>query len=161
MNYDYADICGVSEAELHRYFDEEIYELGKTYGLSKSLFYEIIAEKYGQYHFCKESSDIYNPGNILRCLLKKSFFESNACSFDFTATTIKDLCDKIIQDDGVTINCIALRDSRDLGDYPISLLYRTGILSIKEYDKKYDIFHLGFPNNEIAYQISSKLKSIS
>ena len=157
MNYNYADICGISKADLLRYFDEEIYELGKTYGLSKAQCYEKIAEIYGQYHFCEESSDIYKPRNIIRCLIKKSFSESNnACSLDFTATTIKDLCDKIIQDDGVTINCSALRDSRDLGDYPISLLYRTGILTIKEYDKEYDIFHLGFPNNEIAYQLSSK-----
>lgn len=66
------------------------------------------------------------------------------------------LFDKSVKDHGVSVDCSTLRDYRDPGDYPISLLYRAGILTIKEYDKEYDILHLGFPNNEIAHQISSK-----
>lgn len=155
MHNDYADICGISEAEMHRYFDNDVYELGKTYRLSKAQCYERIAEMYGRYHFCENSIDVYNPYSVINCLLNKSFIDNNYLQLELATNLDKDLLDKIVQDNGIYINCSALRDSRDLGDHPLSLLYRTGILTIKEYDKEYDIFYLGFPNKGIMHHLSS------
>lgn len=153
MNHHYTDICGISEIELHRYFDDNVHELGKAYGLSKEQCYERIADMYGLYHFCENSLGIYNPGSIISCLPKKQFSKNNVCPLGATTTMSKALFDKLVQDNGVSVDCSALRDSRNLEAYPISLLYRTGILTIKEYDREYDVFHLGFPNNEVIHQL--------
>lgn len=149
MDNDYADICGISEAEMHRYFDNDVYELGKTYGLKKAQCYERIAEMYGRYRFCENSIYVHNPYYVIRSLLNKSFIDNNNLQLESTINLNKDLIDKIVQNNGIYSNCRALSDSRDLGDHPISLLYRTGILTIKDYDKEFDIFYLGFPNNKI------------
>lgn len=51
MSESYANICGITKEELRRDFDNEVSELGKTYGLSKEEYYERLAELYGGYHF--------------------------------------------------------------------------------------------------------------
>lgn len=115
MNDDYADICGISEAEIHRYFDNDVYELGKTYGLSKAQCYERIAEMYGRYRFSENSIDVYNPYGVIRSLLNESFIENNYLQLELNTNLAKNLIDKIVQDKGIFIHCSALRDSRDLG----------------------------------------------
>jgi len=36
-------------------------------------------------------------------------------------------------------------------DNPIPLIYQSGYLTIKEYDKRFKIYKLGFPNDEVRY----------
>ncbi|WP_154670772.1 ATP-binding protein, partial [Bacteroides mediterraneensis] len=61
----YAEICGISEAELHQYFDEDIHVLADKLGLSFEQTCEQLRVNYDGYHFCYKSVGMYNPFSLL------------------------------------------------------------------------------------------------
>ena len=73
---DYATICGITEAELHNCFDEEVNAFAQKLNVSKERMYELLKVKYDGYHFCNDSEDIYNPFSLLGALKSKTL--SNA-----------------------------------------------------------------------------------
>ena len=157
MSESYANICGITKEELRRDFDNEVSELGKTYGLNKEECHERLAELYGGYHFCEGSTDLFNTYCLIDSLQNRKFIES----MDYLPEIPEVLSDIIWtsihslqhENNRITLSCCALRDSRDLGEFPLSLSYRTGLLTIKEYDKEFNEYHLGFPNDEVMRHI--------
>ena len=71
----YVDLCGISEQDLHRYFDEGVQELGDANNLSKEACYAKLARFYDGYHFSMKSVGIYNPFSLLSTLDAKIFTE--------------------------------------------------------------------------------------
>nr|WP_253688151.1 MULTISPECIES: hypothetical protein [unclassified Treponema] len=45
----------------------------------------------------------------------------------------------------------ALRDYRPDMNNPIPILFQSGYLTIKDYDKEFQLYKLGFPNDEVKY----------
>lgn len=72
---DYVDICGISETELHEYFDESISELSSANEMSKEECYVKLKSMYDGYHFCEDSIGIYNPFSLLNTFQNKKFRE--------------------------------------------------------------------------------------
>ena len=72
---DYVDICGISETELHEYFDESISELSSANEMSKEECYAKLKSMYDGYHFCEDSIGIYNPFSLLNTFQNKKFRE--------------------------------------------------------------------------------------
>ena len=150
MDERYIDICGVSEAELLRDFDEDIRALalnnGQTYGQACAQ----LKEDYDGYHFCPDSPGIYNPFSLLNTFAKGRYgsywFETG------TPTYLVELLKKSDYDleqmsreetDSETL------DSIFTGDNPIPVIYQSGYLTIKKYDKEFGLYTLGFPNREV------------
>ena len=150
MDERYTDICGVSEAELLRDFDEDIRDLalnnGQTYGQACAQ----LKEDYDGYHFCPDSPGIYNPFSLLNTFAKGRYgsywFETG------TPTYLVELLKKSDYDleqmsreetDSETL------DSIFTGDNPIPVIYQSGYLTIKKYDKEFGLYTLGFPNREV------------
>ncbi len=44
-----------------------------------------------------------------------------------------------------------LQDYREDNPNPVPLFYQTGYLTIKNYDKEYEKYYLGYPNDEVRY----------
>ena len=61
----FADICGISEADLHEVFDESIKELGDANGLTYEETCQRLKDQYDGYHFCENSIGVYNPFSLL------------------------------------------------------------------------------------------------
>lgn len=148
----YNDICGISETELHEYFDEEIQAFADKLKVTKSECYTLLKEKYDGYSFCEDKMDgIYNPFSLLNALYSKKlndyWFETGTptllvkvikqTSFDLTSIT----------DQQVDSSLMANPDS--IFDNPVPLLYQTGYLTIKNYDAEWDLYDLKFPNLEV------------
>lgn len=148
----YNDICGISESELHQYFDEEIQAFAYKLKISKDECYGRLKEQYDGYRFSDEESEgIYNPFSLLNALYAKSmkdyWFETGTpsllvkviknTSFDLTS----------IADQQVGSTFLANPDS--IFDNPVPLLYQTGYLTIKDYDGDDNIYDLKFPNLEV------------
>ena len=64
----YAEICGISEAELHDNFDEGVEEVAAANGITKEQCYERLKKEYDGYHFCAGSVGLYNPFSLLNVL---------------------------------------------------------------------------------------------
>ena len=152
MVKDYADICGLSEKELHDNFDESVSELGDSNDLSKDESYLKLKKMYDGYHFTHNSVGVYNPFSLLNAFSDREFkeywFETG------TPTLLVNVMKKTSFDvttlsDNVVVSVEDLSGMQDIINRPIPLFFQTGYLTIKDYDKEFNIYTLGFPNDEV------------
>ncbi len=152
MHPAYAGICGVSEAELHQYFDECVDDLAQTNEMSKEECYAKLKDMYDGYHFSENSAGVYNPFSILNTfstnIFRDYWFETGTptllvnvmkqTSFDITTLS-----------DNVVATIGSLNGMQDIVNRPVPLFFQTGYLTIKSFDKEYKEYTLGFPNDEV------------
>ena len=53
--------------------------------------------------------------------------------------------------DGIETAASAFTEYRADRKNPIPLIYQSGYLTIKDYDKRFKMYRLGFPNDEVRY----------
>ena len=148
----YNDICGISETELHRYFDKEIGRLADDMELAKDECYIRLKKQYDGYRFCKKRKEgIFNPFSLLNALNSKDiadyWFATGTPSFlvKVIKKTPFDLTS--ITDQQVDSTLMANPDS--IFDNPVPLLFQSGYLTIKGYNADGDFYDLKFPNLEV------------
>ena len=152
MMPEYADICGITEQELVAYFDAGIQEMAKVNELSKQECYDKLRKMYDGYHFCQNAIGTYNPFSLLNALMDKDF---NAYWFKTgTPTLLVNVAKRTEFDittlsDNLVVSASALNGNLDIVNNPVPLFYQTGYLTIKDYDKEYREYRLGFPNEEV------------
>ena len=146
----YFDICGISEEELLRDFSDDIQELAAANGQTFEQTCERLKEDYDGYHFCPDSPGMYNPFSILNTFAKKTYgsywFETG------TPTYLVELLKKSdydLEEVSHVETDANILDSIFTDDNPIPVIYQSGYLTIKGYDKRFGIYTLGFPNREV------------
>ena len=149
-NPGYTDICGISEEELLRDFSDDIQELAAANGQTFEQTCERLKEDYDGYHFCPDSPGMYNPFSILNTFAKKTYgsywFETG------TPTYLVELLKKSnydLEEMSHVETDADILDSIFTDDNPIPVIYQSGYLTIKGYDKEFGIYELGFPNREV------------
>ncbi len=150
----FSAICGITHEELIDNFTPEIEKLAKKQGFT---FDECIAELkrwYDCYLFHEEGEKVFNPVSLLNAFAKCDFqnfwYETgnpemlmkriHSAYYDFKRFE-NDV--EYPKDDLKTFK----NDEHNMDLVP--LLYYTGYLTIKSYDRKTRTYILGFPNNEI------------
>ena len=154
MNPAYAAVCGISETELHANFNAEIKILADTNGFTIDECYATLKRKYDGYHFCEETEEVYNPFSLLNTLQSKKIRD-----YWFQTGTPTFLVEEIKRNNfdlrklinGVVCDESSLTEYSVGGTNPIPILVQSGYLTIKDYDKEYDEYRLGFPNEEVRY----------
>lgn len=151
MDARYTDICGISENDLRKYFAESVVELAEANGLTVEETYSQLAEMYDGYHFRQDSPGIYNPFSLLNTFDSKEFreywFETGTPSFLVRLMKQTSYDVRRLSDDEV--GSTLLTDVNSAFANPVPLLYQSGYLTIKGYDKEYKLYKLGFPNKEV------------
>jgi hypothetical protein len=151
MDERYIDICGITEKELHTYFDEDIAQLGEKYKLSKDGCYAKLKEQYDGYHFEADTIGIYNPFSILNVLAKLKFsnywFETGTPSYLVELLKKADYELPDMTQEHITADVLNSIDS--MSQNPIPVIYQSGYLTIKGYDEEFRMYELGFPNKEV------------
>ena len=152
MDSGYSDICGISEDDLHKYFDESVASLAKAEESSVEACYEKLKETYDGYHFSEDSIGMYNPFSLLNTFSANKFrdywFETGTPTLlvnvmkqtSFDVTTLSE---------NVVTTADELNGMQDIVNRPVPLFYQTGYLTIKHYDKEFQEYTLGFPNKEV------------
>lgn len=147
----YEALCGITEEELHVQFAEPIREMAEADGCSEEEIRLKLKRHYDGYHFSKSMSDIYNPFSLLNAFDSKDirdyWFASGTPSYLIRLMNhfhegIDELTSKYYLPDEF-INYKA-----DI-EYPLPMIYQSGYLTIKDYDKESNLFLLDFPNNEV------------
>ena len=152
MVNEYADICGLSEEEVHKYFDESVAELGQANELTKEESYRKLKDMYDGYHFTPNSVGVYNPYSLLNAFSDREFkeywFETGTPTLlvnvmkqtSFDVTTLSD---------NLVVSSDDLSGMQEIIHRPIPLFFQTGYLTIKDYDSEFKEYTLGFPNDEV------------
>ena len=151
MDARYTDICGISEKELKKYFGKSIKELAVANDLSVKETCTQLAEMYDGYHFCEDSPGIYNPFSLLNTLDSKRFreywFETGTPSF--LVKMMKETSYDVTRLSGDEVGSSLLTNVDSAFANPVPFLYQAGYLTIKDYDKEYKLYKVGFPNKEV------------
>ena len=147
----YAGLCGISEEELHTVFDDSVEELAQVNGLTKEYCYERLKRDFDGYHFSLPSPGMYNPFSVLNtlssCQFRDYWFETGTPSFlvyqlKKAGYPLDNMLSEELSAD--TLNSIDILDEN-----PLPLLYQSGYLTLKNYDREFDAYKLGFPNREV------------
>lgn len=152
MDERYADICGISEAELSENFSEDIRNLAEANGQSLEEASIALKERYDGYHFNPWTSyGLYNPFSLLNTFAKNRYgnywFETG------TPTYLVELLKRYrynlykMANEKVTSKILDSTDASSTN--PIPVIYQSGYLTIKGYIPEPQIYELGFPNKEV------------
>lgn len=153
MDARYATICGITDKELRRDFQPELEALAANEGLTYEEVCQKMKRMYDGYHFRHNMEGLYNPFSVLNALDSAEFG-----SYWFstgTPTFLVQLLKKTDYDlrniEGIELLVNQFADYRADADYPIPVIYQSGYLTIKGYDKEFQSYTLGFPNEEVKY----------
>ncbi|MCD8270003.1 MAG: ATP-binding protein [Parabacteroides sp.] len=150
----YATLCGITHEELRRDFKPEIAALKEQYNLSEEDVLEQLTNLYDGYHFSERSEGVFNPFSLLNIL---SFSRFGSYWFQTgTPTFLVELLKQSEYDlrtliDGVEMKESAFSEYRVADNNPIPLIYQSGYLTIKDYDERFHLYKLQFPNDEVKY----------
>ena len=148
---DYVDICGISETELHEYFDESISELSSANEMSKEECYVKLKSMYDGYHFHPKAVGVYNPFSLLNTFKNKEFleywFETGTPSF--LVKVMRKTSYDVTRLSSDLVGSSLLSDVNTAFLNPVPLLYQSGYLTIKGFDPRFNLYTLGFPNMEV------------
>ena len=150
MDEPFISLCGMTEQEIHDNFEEDLHELAAA---QKMTYEEVGAELkkyYDGYHFVENSEGIYNPFSVLN-----TFFKMKFGSYWFETGTPTYLVE-LLKRNHYDLERMATEETNSdvlnsiYGDeQPIPVIFQSGYLTIKSYDKRFGLYRLGFPNKEV------------
>ena len=154
MLNDYAEICGLTQAEIEKTFKPEIERLAKNTKNSYDKMLEELKKRYDGYKFSVLGESVYNPFSILNTFnsgeLKNYWFATGTPTF--LVNYLKDAYYNIPDLDGkVELNETGIELYRADAKNPLPILFQSGYLTIKEYIEEVNMYRLGFPNDEVRY----------
>ena len=150
MREPYVSLCGITEREIHDNLEEELHELAAIQQLTYEEVYAKLKDCYDGYHFVENTEGIYNPFSLLNTFKYNKF--SNYWFETGTPTYLVELLKRTHYDLGRMAHVETDADVLNsiYGDEdPIPVIFQSGYLTIKGYDKEFGLYRLGFPNREV------------
>ena len=152
MSPRFATLCGITEQELYDVFEEDIRLLGEHNGMGEEETRKALKDSYDGYHFTANCPDLYNPFSLLN-----AFSSKELGSYWFETGTPTFLIQLLKQGHYNLYNLYHEQVSKDMlgdidnvGGNPLPMLYQSGYLTLKGYDREFGTYTLGFPNREVA-----------
>lgn len=156
-------ICGISESEIDRYFSQGISDLSKKDGTSTDEMKMILKREFDGYHFAESGEGIYNPFSLLNTFENKTiahyWFESGTPTY--LVKLLKSREWDISKIGGSECSERDLKGSDIYLTNPIPLLYQSGYLTIKGYDKEFKEYSLDYPNEDVSQGFAIDLLRVS
>ena len=154
MSRSYASICGITKDELLTNFKLELETLAEENDLSLEDTVETMTRQYDGYHFHPSSEGVFNPFSVLNAFDKQEFgnywFQTGTPTFLVKLLKDSDYDLRVLMD-GVEAPVTSFSEYKAEKNNPIPLIYQSGYLTIKSYDKEFKLYQLGFPNDEVRY----------
>ena len=151
LDYNYYDICGITEQELLTCFSEQIDALARRSKLTRDECIEKLRKMYDGYHFCEDAPGMYNPFSVLSTFKKQSFgsywFETGTPSYLVELLKRHHYDLEEMSKSEVTADVLNSIDAESHD--PIPVIYQSGYLTIKGYKERFKKYILGFPNEEV------------
>ena len=159
MDERYESLCGITQEELEKYFEESILRLATKYECAVEEMKDWLKRQYDGYHFSTNMTNIYNPFSILNA------FDMNELRDYWFATGTPTYLIRLLQHSREQMNELTGKyyDPAMFVDYkanveqPLPMIYQSGYLTIKEYNKRMGTYLLDFPNNEVRKGFLSML----
>jgi hypothetical protein len=151
MDNEYIPLCGITDEEIDTQFVPYVQRLADALGQTYGQVREELKKRYDGYHFCEDSVGIYNPFSLLNT------FQSNRISNYWFETGTPSYLVYLLKKHSYNLEQMATSqcDAEVLNSVdsestnPVPVIYQSGYLTIKDYDPEYQLYTLGFPNQEV------------
>ena len=151
MDNRYDTLCGITDEELESYFHEQIQELADTNGYTYDEVRDVLRRQFDGYHFGNRLKGVYNPFSILN-----TFSKMDIRDYWFRTGTPTYLV-RLLQDSHEDLNDLTGKyyDESEFVDYradremPLPMIFQSGYLTIKDFDREMRTYLLDFPNDEV------------
>lgn len=151
MMSQYSALCGITADELVEVFGQDIQMMADHYQCPKETMLAMLKQQYDGYHFCDVSEDIFNPFSLMFAFLNQKidhyWFASGTPSFLFEE--MKRFNTNLLELEQLKVPSTQFDVPTEGMSSALPLLYHSGYLTIKCYDRDSDQYTLDFPNNEV------------
>ena len=151
MDTMFATICGITEHELTTVLKEDINRLAELNGMSYEQMHEKLKLQYDGYHFTEDSAEVYNPFSLLKAFQQRKvanyWFESGTPTF--LIQQMQHFKTDITTLDRLEVPSSAFDQPTENMKSALPLLYQSGYLTIKDYDRDGEMYFLSIPNQEV------------
>lgn len=151
MDERYQALCGITEEEIHTYFEASVCQLADRQGLTEEETLARLRDQYDGYHFRQNGVGVYNPFSLLNTFSKLEFgsywFETGTPTYLVRLLQRDDYVLPNLTEEVATADVLNSIDS--FSSNPIPVIYQSGYLTIKGYDPEFGEYRLGFPNREV------------
>ena len=107
--------------------------------------------QYDGYHFSENAEEIYNPFSLLKCFHQQKvanyWFESGTSTF--LIRQMQHFNTDIMSFDKLEVPATAFDQPTEAMTTALPLLYQSGYLTIKDYDRESNTYILSIPNQEV------------
>lgn len=162
MEPEFAAICGITKEELTTTLSQDIEEMAQHNGVSNSEMEQMLTENYDGYHFSRNCPDLFNPFSLMHAFASgeiENYWFASGTSTYLIRQLQKFRTDITTLDEIFTFSASFDRPTEMMTD-ALPLLYQSGYLTIKGYDKKVRGYYLGIPNKEVRAGLMENLLPI-
>ena len=147
----YAAICGITEQEFATDMAPDIAMLAEEYECTPEEMHAKLKQQYDGYRFAGKSPDIYNPFSLLKSFNQRKiynyWFESGTPTF--LIRQMQHFRTDITTMEHIEAVASAFDRPTEAMESALPLLYQSGYLTIKDYDRETDSYILAIPNKEV------------
>ncbi|MEM7534449.1 MAG: AAA family ATPase [Chloroflexota bacterium] len=147
----FATSLGITEEELRTCFADYIPDFAQKEGLTNEALLEKIRHQYNGFCFAGDAQTVYNPFSTMQLFYAQQFqhywFESGTPSFLIRKIRNQNYRIEELQEREIYEAAFSVYDIENLAILP--LLFQTGYLTIKSYDKEKELYKLYYPNHEV------------
>ena len=147
----FSAICGITENELVTTLHEDIELLAQKNDISYEEMHAKLKNRYDGYQFSKQSEEVYNPFSLVKAFMSGEvdnyWFDSGTPTF--LIRQMKHFHTDITSLDNMEVPSSAFDKPTEAMDDALPLLYQSGYLTIRTYDKESQMYLLALPNQEV------------
>ena len=147
----FASICGITEKELSSVLEEDVKELALEYECSVDRMHAMLKDKYDGYHFSERSEEVYNPFSLLSAFSSRKlgnyWFDTGTPTY--LIRQLRRFNADITKMDHLEVPASAFDQPTENMRDALPLLYQSGYLTIKDYDREMEAYTLALPNQEV------------
>lgn len=160
MDNEYAAICGITEEEMLTQMSDDIDALAQAQGIGREEAISKLKDNYDGYHFSAKSPDMFNPYSLLNCFADNEFND-----YWFSSGTPTYLLNMMRKYEVMPTDVIT-RVEADSSEFDaptenmttiMPLLYQSGYITIKDYNRAYNYYTLDVPNKEVKVGLTKAL----
>ena len=156
---DYERLCGISMDEFVSQLKNGLKDFADYNGYTFDETVQRFKNKYDGYHFSFLKQDVFNPFSVIKALNDKMLN-----NYWFGSATPSALLKLIRKFDFSMENFEMIECDSDRFNQPVEkvtdlipFLFQSGYLTIKDYNREYDLYTLGFPNEEVRSSTAKTL----
>ena len=151
MDTAFACICGITERELTSTLKVDVERLAGLNDMTYEEMHQKLKQRYDGYHFTKHSEEVYNPFSLLKAFQQREvnnyWFESGTPTF--LIRQMQHFRTDILSLEDLKVFASDFDQPTENMQSALPLLYQSGYLTIKGYDRETEMYTLSIPNQEV------------